>query len=190
MVPAASGCGGSTGAAPTSYKTWNATDGTFSIKYPEDWKAEGGGKHGVQWAEFTKGNAKIKVDVSTVSSLLGDIARSAGTAAGVGSPFSGIDPEVEEKMAPVAVAHNFAKEFAEDAYARYQEEEAQLVQCGLGDARKSEFTASGGLGGKLHGYRATALSTNKGVHVTCICSEKNWKTLQPAFDEILNSLGR
>ena len=185
----ATGCGGGNVAAPTTYKVWQAKDGTFSIKYPEDWKAEGGGKHGVQWAEFSKGNAKITIDCSTMTSLIGDITGSVGRATGLDGPLSEIDQEAADELAPVAAAHNFYLKKVQEDIPGYQEQAAFTIRAGIGDARKSEFTARQGIGTKLHGYRATALTTNKGVHILCHCTEANWKTLQPAFDEIILSLG-
>jgi hypothetical protein len=182
-----SGCGGKV-PAPTSYATWNATDGTFSVQYPEGWTAKGGGKHGVQWAEFSQGSARIRIDVSTETSLIGDIAGSIGTAAGINDPFSGVSDEVAETLAPVAAAHeHYQKAFPVDL-AGYKEQEPVAYRSGLGDCRKSEFVARSGLTTRLRGYRATGLTTNKGVHVLCQCTDGNWKTLQPAFDKILESM--
>ena len=181
------GCGGKV-AAPTSYKTWNATDGTFAIQYPEGWTAKGGGKHGVQWAEFTSGSAKVRIDVSTQSSLIGDITGSFGSAAGLNDPFSEIPEEMAEEMAPAAAAHAFYQKAYPVELAGYKEQEPVSFQCGLGDGRKSEFVARSGIATKLRGYRATTLATNKGVHILLQSTDGNWKTLQPAFDKMLLSI--
>lgn len=182
------GCSGGSVAAPTSYKTWDATDGTFSLQYPADWEASGGGKHGIQWAEFKKGSAHISIKVSLVSSLIGDIAQSANTVAGANDPFSEIDPELAEEMAPVTQAHKIGADMFAGDFSRYKEQEAVAFESGFGDSRKSEFTARAGISGKLRGYRATMLGTDKGVHICCRCKDSNWKTLQPAFDEILKGM--
>jgi len=42
---------------------------------------------------------------------------------------------------------------------------------------KAEFTASGSFGGKLKGYRATALSRDKALRVMCKCLEGDWEKL-------------
>lgn len=181
------GCGGNV-PAPKNYSTWNATDGTFSIQYPEGWTAKGGGKQGVQWAEFSQGSAKIRIDVSTQSSLIGDIAGSIGTATGINDPFSGVSQEVAEEMAPVAAAHKFYQKSFPVELAGYKEMEPVVYQCGLGDGRKSEFVARSGFTTRLRGYRATTMTTNKGVHILCQCTDGNWKSLQPAFDKVLESM--
>lgn len=183
-VVAAGGCSSSV-AAPTNYKTWNATDGTFALEYPEDWDASGGGKNGVQWAEFKQGSARISIRVSLVSSLLGDIAQSAGTMAGANDPFSEIDPELAKEMAPVSAAHENGKDMFTKEFSRYKEQDSVAYESGFGDSRKSEFTARSGLSGKLRGYRATVLGRDRGVHICCWCKDSNWQALQPAFDQIL-----
>jgi hypothetical protein len=181
------GCGGKV-PAPTSYKTWQATDGTFSIQYPEGWKAQGGGKRGIQWAEFSYGSAKIRIDVSTQSSLIGDIAGSTNTMLGLNDPLTEADPEFIEEMAPVAAAHEFYLKAFPVPLSSYKEQEPVAYRAPLGDCRKSEFTARSGAARKLRGYRATALTRDKGVHILCQCTDANWKTLQPAYDHILASI--
>src|SRR5262245_51457164 len=75
------GCGESV-QKPTAYKKWNAKDGLFAVEYPEGWKADGGGKQGIQWAEFSKGGCYITIDSNISGSAFADIAGSA--AAGLG----------------------------------------------------------------------------------------------------------
>lgn len=181
------GCGGKV-PAPTSYKTWQATDGTFSIQYPEGWKAQGGGKHGIQWAEFSYGSAKIRIDVSTQSSLISDISRSQNTMLGLDQPLAEVDPEMLEEMAPVSAAHAYYQKAFPVPLSGYKEQEPVAFEAPLGDCRKSEFTARSGAARKLRGYRATALTRDKGVHILCQCTDANWKTLQPAYDHILASI--
>ena len=181
------GCGGKV-PPPTSYKTWQATDGTFSIQYPEGWKAQGGGKQGFQWAEFSYGSARININVSTTTSLLSDIAGSANTAIGLDEPLTDADPEMIEEMAPVAVAHAAYQKLNPVELSSYKEQEPVAFQAPLGDCRKSEFTARSGAARKLRGYRATALTRDKGVHILCQCTDANWKTLQPAYDHVLSSI--
>src|SRR5262245_7715590 len=181
------GCGGKV-PAPKGYKTWNATDGTFSIQYQDDWNGDGGGRQGFQWAVFSRGSAKITIDVSTEPSLIGDIAQSFNTAAGLNQPLADVDPKVQEEAAPVAAAHAYSLQRYPVDLANYKEKEPVAFQTGFGDARKSEFTARAGLGAKLHGYRATTLTVNKAILIFCQCPDSNWQTLQPAFDKVLESI--
>ena len=63
------GCNSAPVAAPSSYADFNSKGGTFALKYPEGWQADGGGKRGLEWAKFTSGSAEIKVDTGVTGSL-------------------------------------------------------------------------------------------------------------------------
>jgi hypothetical protein len=180
------GCG-SKMEAPTTYERWVDEDGAFSIDYPADWSAEGGGKNGVKWAEFSNGTALIKLDFDTTSSIIGDIAGSQNQGARFGD--EPLPPEIEMKLAPVHKAHEFNKDRTALLYSDFQETAAEKYTSGLGDSRKSEFVSSS-LMGSVRGYRSTALTINQAVIVVCSCSASDWETLKPAFDKILASLGR
>ena len=178
------GCGSKI-AAPKSYKRWNAKDGSFSVDYPADWKAEGGGKQGIQWAEFTSGNAQIRINLDVSSSLVSDIAGGQQAAAGL----ENADEETKLELAPVSAAHNFNMEASTQDMDGYKEEKATAFNSQLGDGRKSVFKSNGSFGSVMRGYRATALTNSRGLRIICICPVKNWETLQPAFDKILASFG-
>ena len=172
------GCGGSQPiSAPTKYEVWEANDDAFTIQYPADWEADGGGKQGTQWAEFVKGGARISVSVGTADSLLGDIG---------GNTRFGVDED--ESLEAVTQIHDMRKELMAEEYSGYTETSAGNLNTTLGRARKAEFTASKGLGGKLHGYHVTALGRDFRVTVICTCPEDNWTVLQPAFDKIITEL--
>jgi len=178
------GCGSGPVAAPTGYADWNATDGTFRIDYPEGWDADGGGRHGVQWATFKKGSALIDVSVSFGESVMGDIlgAGGSGEATIIGDPS-----EADEGVPPVAIIHSEKqREFARD-YGDYVEQEAIQILPPLGEGRKSEFTGTKGFS-KVHGYRTSILSSKRGITIICQCAETDWAALQPAFDRILDAV--
>ena len=184
------GCGVGDVPAPTEYKTWDAKEGAFRIQYPADWEAAGGGKQGTQWAKFTKGGAMIKVGVGLAGSLIGDIASGglASAHAGGSGDEMGLTKEQQEALAPVTRVHELRKEEMAKEHSDYKELTASNISCKLGPARKGEFTALGGLGGKLHGYHVTILGHNLRVSVVCTCPESNWAVLQPAFDKIISDL--
>jgi hypothetical protein len=166
---------------PTAYKTWNAKDGTFAIDYPEDWKADGGGKQGIQWAEFSKGSCVITVDTSLKTSLIGDISSSGNAGA----------EEVPEELEPAAAAHEFMKDEAVgDKFSGYKEEAPIKFASGIGDGRKSVFTGAKGLSGKVKGYRVTIPQSDKGLIIFAYCPAKHWDKLQPAYDKILEGIER
>ena len=175
------GCGSAPVAAPTNYTAYNSPGGTFALEYPDGWQADGGGKRGLEWAKFGSGPAEIRVDTGVAGSLMGDIAGS----------FGGAEGEVPMELEPVHEVHVAGLEAAEKEFSGYKEvgEPAEL-DVRLGPARRSEFTASSTFGSGLQGYRATILGKDKAVHVICVCPEGDWKTLQPAFDQVLSTLRR
>lgn len=180
------GCGQTPLSAPAEYSTWNAKDGTFLIEYPKDWKADGGGKQGVQWATFTKGSATIDVTVSFSESVMGDILKQ-NSAGGILDP--GADATDEDVPPPVAIIHEAKKKDYEKDYTGYEEKEAVAVRAPLGEGRKSEFEAAKAFG-RTHGYRTTFLDNDRGVTVICQCAESDWNAMQAAFDKILSGIAR
>ena len=173
--------------APTSYATWNATDGTFRIQYPDGWIAKGGGRRGVQWARFESGPATIRVDVGIVGSLLADIARSGGGVGGIGG-VGGV--EVDPDTTPVAMVHQDRIVVVAEDFSGYSEEPAETVDSKLGDVRRGQFTARESFGGTMRGYHATALSRDRRITILCWCPESNWETLRPAFATVIESVAR
>jgi hypothetical protein len=174
------GCSGSA-AIPTSYAKYNSPGGTFACDYPEGWQAEGGGKRGLEWAKFTSGPAEIRMEAGAAGSLVGDIAKNLG----------GQEGELGPESEPVHSVHLAVIDSAEGEFDGYKEVgDAEVIEVGLGPARRSEFTASSTFGSGVHGYRATALGSDKAVYVYCTCPESNWATVQPVFDKVLLSLVR
>jgi hypothetical protein len=167
--------------APTAYTAFNSKPGTFACEYPEGWQAEGGGKRGLEWAKFTSGPAEIRIDTGVGASLIGDIASSAAK----------MDGEETPEEAPILQVHvAYAEDFEKD-YKGYKEvTPVEEIDTQLGPTARNEFTAQSTFGSNLHGYRATGLTRDKGVFVTCVCPESDWKTLQPAFDHVLKSMKR
>jgi hypothetical protein len=164
---------------PTKFKTWNAKDGTFAIEYPEDWKADGGGKQGIQWAEFSKGSCVITVDTNLTASIIGD--PSGGAAS----------DDVPEELQPAAAAHKLLKDTAVgDKFSGYKEEAPIKFSSGVGDGRKSVFTGAKGLSGKVKGYRVTIPQSDKGLIIFAYGPAKHWDKLQPAYDKILEGIQR
>jgi hypothetical protein len=174
-----SGCGEPT-TVPKSYKTFIAVDKSFKIDYPDEWTADSGGKGGYAWAKFTSGSSEISVNANVVGSLMGDIASRPHHAVLGEQP----DPET----APVAIVHEQEREtFEEDADVK--EKTAEVAKTGIQEARRAEFTGERTIGSSIHGYRVTALTTQRRIRVVCQCPEGEWESLKPAFDKIVESLG-
>jgi hypothetical protein len=177
------GCGSAPVAAPSSYAEFNSKGGTFALKYPEGWQADGGGRRGLEWAKFTSGPAEIKIDTGVTGSLSADIAQSKLA----GDSSVPIPPEEE----PIHGVHLMREKDAKEQFSGYKEVgSVEVIDVALGPARRSEFTADTTFGSGLHGYRATMLGKDKDVSIYCTCPESDWKTLQPAFDEVLKSVKR
>jgi hypothetical protein len=179
MVVSLFGCG-SPAVVPKNYTMYKAPDGSFRIDYPSEWTAAGGGKSGTAWAKFTSGNSEIKVSTSLMGSLMADIAK------------IGNDPrmegQTEEDTKPVAIVHEQEREDFEEENG-VKEQKPAYVPTKVIDARKAEFSGSSTFGGSVHGYRVTALTADLRVRIICRCPEREWESLKPAFDKIIESLG-
>jgi hypothetical protein len=174
----AAGCSGPV-AIPASYKTYSAKDQSFAVDYPENWKAVGGGQSGYYSARFTSGSASIRVTADMVGSVIGDIARSQSRMAGT---------EHIEQFKPINKVHELGNKQMAEEWSSYQEQPAAPFRSGFGEGRLSEFTAGGSFGGKMHGYRLTALSVDRRITVVCYAREADWQKLKPAFDKVNASL--
>ena len=183
----AAGCGEPV-KVPTSYAKWTPEGGTiFHIDYPEGWNADGGGKTPIQWAEFKKSGCLIKCSTNISTSAVGDIA---GTTSSLLDGDEGLSQQQKEDLAPAAAAHKWPLNIdtVKEDYSGYKEEKQPIAfNSGLGDARKSIFTASA-MGRRVKGYRATFLARDYGIIVVCHCSEKDFEKMQPAFDKVLESV--
>jgi hypothetical protein len=172
------GCGGAV-PAPTAFVPYHSPDGRFSCDYPKGWEAAGGGKADspMSWAKFTSGGAEIRVDADFAGSLYGDIAKAQG--AGMGGDA---EPAVA-RVHPMGIRH------MKDEFSNYEEREAKSFKSkGLGEGRKAIFIASGALGAKTFGYRATLLSGDRRITIITTSPATNWQTLKPAFDTVIASL--
>lgn len=179
------GCGGSI-ETPTSFQTWNAKDGTFQLEYPDGWAAEGGGKNGIQWARIEMGSAAIRVNISLADSLMGDIANN-GAGGFMGEEGMPVE-EDPEQSAPAKVHQQNRDRVLEDiGLSSYKEQPGTLLQTELGQAWRTEFTASKGFG-SVRGYRTTVLSLNHGVQVVCYCSPGDWEKLKGTYERIIQGL--
>ena len=176
------GCGSQSVPTPKKFAIYNCSDGTFEVQYPEEWEATFNVGKQMAWANFELGSAKISVKASVKASLLDDAG--GGRSADRNAPV----PE----LAPVHGIHEMGLDGAPDEFGSYEEVApgTLVLDCKLGPARYSEFTGTVGLGGAVHGYRATAIGHKRGVHVICVCDEADWKRMKPAFGHVLATLKR
>jgi hypothetical protein len=178
---AISGCAGDV-PAPKAFVPYDSADGRFSCDYPKGWEVEkGAGKQEAMfsYAKFSMGGAEIRVEADFAGSLFGDMARASG---------AGLGGEAEPPVAKVHVNPIRLKQMKED-FSNYQEREPKAFQSkGMGEGRRSMFTADQTFGGKIFGYRATLLTGDRRITILCTCPASNWNTLKPGFEKVIASL--
>jgi len=184
VVALATGLGSISGCAsrmeaPTAFETYTDKEGQFTCLYPKGWEKEGGGRPDYSWAKFSKGSAQIRISADLAGSLMADIAKAASASSGKAA-----DEE------PLLQIHERMKKSLLDEFNNYREKPARTIKTKLGDARQSEFNATGSFGSRLHGLRTTFLSNDRRITVICYCMATDWRTLKPAFDTVIQSVSR
>jgi hypothetical protein len=162
--------------APSAFATYKAPEGAFQCQYPEDWSVQPEGIHNRYKVTFTKHHASIRISQGVLGSVLADISGALG---------AGKDDE----RSPVAQVHELKRRATEAEASGYKEEPAQTVTTRFGKARRSAFTEAGSFGKQTRGYRATVLGHQTQFDVYCECPAADWETLQPAFAQVIESLG-
>ena len=175
------------GTTPTTWTTFTASDKSFSCAAPGGWETTTSDKAqqmvgkdqttgGVQ---FRSGSASIEITTDTVATLMsyilvhGNGDTDALTGAKAGSLHK------QWKIATSAI------------HKGYQETTVAPIDQNMGDARLSEWTANGnvfGLGGRVHGYRASLVGGNLTAVVVCQCLDSDWPALKPAFRHVIASV--
>lgn len=165
---------------PKSYQTYTALDNSFSCDGPVGWKKQetGAPAGALATVSYELGPARVRVVSDAAGSLLSESFVSAN---------ANLPPE--QQKPPVEKLHEMDEKQLADSLTDYQEQPTQKFPSPFGDARVSEWTATGH-GGPLHGYRATMLGREREVTVICLAPEQNWTALQPAFQRIVNSARR
>ena len=92
-------------------------------------------------------------------------------------------------FAPLAQLHAQAQDALLQSMtdADFHEQGARTLPTGMGTALVSEWTASPDLS-RLHGYRATLEVGNNAIEVICLCEQRDWARLQPAFVHVIQSI--
>ncbi len=161
--------------APASYKTYTAIDNSFTCDQPAGWTLhETGATNGnLATATFEDGKARVRVISDATGSLISDT---------MGASNANLPPE--QQVAPVEKLHKMDQKQLADSLEGYDEKAMQTFTSALGEARVSEWTAAG----DRHGYRATMLGREREFTVICFCAERDWKTLKPAFQRMIQSI--
>ncbi len=175
-------CGCGNVAAPTSFVEHNAKDGSYCLQVPEGWDQSDGGRNQYHHSTIKKGGAKIDITASGTSSMImgGDIA--------VSDSFDDSDDPDALDLTAIAAAHQHGLEKMLLDFDDLVATKAEKLHTDLGDARRSEITYSGSLGGTVRGYFASIDGHNQLVTVICTCGEDNWESLKPAFAKAIETM--
>ena len=172
------------GTAPTSWDTFTAQDKSFSVAAPGGWETTPSdraqqmvGKDSTTGGVlFRSGSATIEVTTDTVATLMSYILVHG-------------DGNTDALTGPKAVSLHKQWKIATSAIHKgYRETKVTEFESQMDDARLSEWTANGnvfGLGGKIHGYRASLVGGNLTAVVVCQCLESDWPAMKPAFRHVI-----
>jgi predicted Zn finger-like uncharacterized protein len=168
--------------APAKFAKFEPEVGNFGCEYPEDWTLKnGGGTGGVQsWAQF------LSPDESVTISIRGNMSGAAMGGAGLALTQGADSEEIEP---PVVNIHHLMKNKFADDYPNYEElGDYQLLKTKMGDTCQSIFTTKSLLGGKQRGYRVTLLTSRVQFNLICLCDDKMFDTMRPAFDQVVQTI--
>jgi len=147
---------------------FSTAENEFAFDYPKGWNVRAYGIKDKREVNVTNAGVSITVKENLTGSLVADISNAANQG-----------KEVSDDLSPVAKVHETRK--PEGA----KEDPAVTVTTKTGKARRS-FYKSGG----RCGYRATVLLHQTALDVFCECRESDWETLRPAFERLIESIGR
>ncbi len=175
------------GAAPASWGTYTAQDKSFSCAAPQGWETTPSDKAQQMTGKdsttggvlFRSGSATIDITTDTVATLVGyDVMH------------NNADPQTLTGS-KAGVLHKQWRIATSAIHKGYHETKVTDFEQKMGDARLSEWTANGnvfGLGGRVHGYRASLVGGSTTAVVVCQCLESDWPALKPAFLHVIASV--
>lgn len=185
-------------AAPTAFVSHMAADKSFVCQAPQGWKAEDAGVEGGQESRtvISQGDAVITLRSNANASAMADVmnatnAQQQQAREDLQNVPGGPPPGMAAPPPPVPAVeqlHMMNRDSLAAKYDNYAETPPHPFQGRLGDARLNEWTGVANTGAKIHGYRVTMLTKDKMVTLICRCRETDWKTLQPAFVNIIHSV--
>lgn len=175
--------GGSGAALQVTYKPVRNEAASLGWQVPDSWTSvTGGGTGGVPASMSCEdGTARIAFMMTPSGSAVGDMSKA-------GDQQNTADLPLD--LQPAGKVHDFMKKHAEEKYTNYKEvDQPQKLNCALGDARISKFTADGGWGSRRAGYRCTVLTLDT-YTVYADCPIKQFKRYEPIFRTVVESIGR
>ena len=156
----------------------------FRCDYPKGWQAESRGGSGniPPSVRIEQGRIKISYRASNSGAAMQDMAQAGANMMG----------ELPDDQKPVARVHDFQRQKFSDEMPNYAEVgQVEKIETGWGEGRLSLFSASGGFGSKIFGYRVTLLTTNFQWNIVCQCpTKREFEAWKPVFRRIVESTGR
>ncbi len=143
--------------APDGYTPYTSQDASLTCDAPDGWKQQGDDSS----LSFTYKRASIEVDPAPADSA--------------STSVSDEHAQTQDMLADSLQDDHF------------QEQAAQPLTTGMGDAMISQWTAAASLS-HLHGFRATLMSGGVALEVICVCPQRDWATLQPVFLHVIQSV--
>lgn len=171
---------------PTKFTAYVAPDKSFGCAAPDGWSVTPADKaHQMAGSDsttggvlFASGSSSIDITTDTLGTVVAaSLMAGNGDAALTGSHAAALHKQWRTMVAAPR------KGYAETKVADFE--------SAMGDARLAEWTARGnvlGLGGALHGYRASLAGAGHTAEVVCQCPEGEWEALKPAFQRVLASV--
>ena len=158
---------------------------TFSLDVPSNWAVEAGGGTGGRpaFAKIEGPGAEVDVRNSPRGSAVGDI----GAAAEQGGP---VGEELPEELTAIFGQHKMTRDQVAGDFSSYEETGGENFDARGGEGRRSVFTASGSFGGAITGLRGTVRVGNETYNVVMRCAPRDFPTLRPVFEKMLDSMGR
>lgn len=185
-------------AAPTVFVPHMAADKSFVCQAPQGWTSEDVGVEGGQASRtiISQGDAVITLRSNASASTMADVmnatnAQQQQAREDLQNLPGGPPPGMAAPPPPIPAVEQLHTANRDSLAAKYQdfsELPTHPFQGRLGDSRLSEWTGIGDSGNKMHGYRVTMLTKDKMITLVCRCRETDWKTLQPAFVQIVHSV--
>lgn len=185
--------------APTGFTAFTAQNDSFRCETPNGWNLQPTGKAGVKTDNqtdgilMTNGNAQIRITMVDIAGQMQSELLFGKEI--VPESMGGSRANSLHKRSKKVFAARF-KEFKETPYSGgipskmggiYFNDSKEMVP----DTKMTEFTASSnrwGLGGPVHGFRASLGGGQLIAAVTCYCSERDWEKLKPAFLHVIGSV--
>jgi hypothetical protein len=186
---------------PTSYETFKAPDGSFSLEAPVGWAKTVTGKSAGETLNISNDGIELSSGGSNIQITFSDPVELVKNQLLFGSDL--VPAGMTGAKSPGLL--QMQKRGAKNKFKNYKQTLMPDCPSNMGamyldettkkfrpDAALYEFTASGkgmmGLGGSIRGYRAAMTGGGLIASVVCDCPESEWVTVKPVFLKVIGSV--